>query len=56
MSMMNTTKTQDKTMSMMDSTETQDKTMSMMNSTKLQDRKNEHDGLHKNIRRSEAHD
>jgi hypothetical protein len=37
-------------MSMMDTTKTQDKTMSMMDSTKTQDRNNEHDGLHKNRR------
>jgi hypothetical protein len=50
MSMMDSTKTQDKTMSMMDSTKTQDKTMSMMDSTKTQDRNNEHDGHHRNTR------
>jgi hypothetical protein len=40
-------------MSMMDSTKTQDKTMSMMDSTKPKDRNNEHDELHKNTRQKQ---
>jgi hypothetical protein len=40
-------------MSMMNTTKTQDKTMSMMDSTKPKDRNNEHDELHKNTRQKQ---